>query len=659
MPPWGNRSHLSQLTLSRLGHQQAEAMVEKVTGGKALPREVLQQIVHKTDGVPLFVEELTKTVLESNLFRETETHYELTGSLTPLAIPSTLQDSLMARLDRLSTVREIAQLGATIGREFSYELLQAVSRLDEETLQQGLKQLVAAELVYQRGLEPQAHYQFKHALIQDTAYQSLLKSKRQQLHQQIAQVLMDRFPETVETQPELLAHHYTEASLKEQAIPYWQKAGQRASQRSANMEAVAHLTKGLELLKTLPDTPEHTQQELTLQITLGPPLVATKGYAAPEVETTYTQALALCRQLGETPQLFWVLLGLYRFYLLRPELQTARKLAEQLLRLAQNTPDLAFLPDAHRALGIALFHLGELTAALAHLQQSIALYDPQTHRPDQSPLSGQDPKVGSLSYVSWALWLLGYPDQARESSHEALALAEGLSHPLSLAYALNFAGLLHQCRREGQQAHEQAEALIALCTDQGFQYFLAGGTFLRGWALAKQGPREEGIAQMHQGMAGWRATGAEAITPQWLAFLAEAYGQGGQAEEGLSRLAKALAVVDRTGERFYEAEIYRLKGELTIQQKRQKAKIETDPQSLTSDPQGEAEACFLKAIDISRKQQAKSLELRATVSLARLWRQQGKQAEARQMLAEIYSWFIEGFDTTDLQEAKALLEELH
>ena len=317
LPPWGNRSHLSQMTLSRLGRPQVEAMVERVTGGKALPSEVVEQIVAKTDGVPLFVEELTKTVVESGLLREKEGRYVGAhggAPIPPLAIPATLQDSLMARLDRLSTVRAIAQLGATIGREFSYELLQTVSPLDEVTLQHGLKQLVEAELVYQRGLLPQANYLFKHALIQDTAYQSLLKSTRQQHHRQIAHVLAERFPETVEAQPELVAHHYTEAGLIEQAIPYWQKAGERATQRSAYVEAISHITKGLELLKTLPDTPGCTQQELTLQIALGAPLRATKGMAAPELERGYARARKLCQQTGETPQLFPVLWGLWGFY---------------------------------------------------------------------------------------------------------------------------------------------------------------------------------------------------------------------------------------------------------------------------------------------------------------------------------------------------------
>src|SRR5262245_33029776 len=359
-PPWRPRSHLTQLTLSRLGRAQVEAMVEKVTGSKPLPSDVLHQIVTKTDGVPLFVEELTKMVLESGLVREEEGRYvgaQGGTPIPPLAIPSTLHDSLMARLDRLAPVREIAQVGAVLGREFSYDLLHAVCRVEDSTLQHGLRQLVDAELLYQRGLPPQASYIFKHALIQDTAYQSLLKSKRQQLHQQIAHVLTAQFPETKEHQPELLAHHYTEAGFSEQAIPYWQQAGQRAVQRSANVEAVAHLTKGLELLKTLPETPERISQELTLQLALGTPLMATKGWAAPEVGHVYARARELCKQMGETPQLFPVLFGLWAFYQVRGELQTARELAEQLLSLAQRQQDPALLLQAHYALGDTLMRV--------------------------------------------------------------------------------------------------------------------------------------------------------------------------------------------------------------------------------------------------------------------------------------------------------------
>ena len=336
-PPWGMRSHFTQLTLSRLGRRQVEGMIAGVMGGEVLPSEVVEQVVSKTDGVPLFVEELTKMVLESGLLRKRENHYELSGPLPPLAIPATLQDSLMARLDRLSAVREVAQLGATLGREFTYELLEAVWPGEQATLQRGLAQLVEAELLYQRGLPPQTRYLFKHALIQETAYHSVLKSKRQQYHTRIAQVLEERFPETQETQPELLAHHYTEAGLVAQAIPYWQSAGQRASRRSAHVEAIGHLTKGLELLKTLPDTPERAQQELMLQIALGASLQATKGFAAPEVEQAYTRARELCQQMGETPQLFPVLWDWAVLYCVRGEYKTARELAEQLLSAGPDT----------------------------------------------------------------------------------------------------------------------------------------------------------------------------------------------------------------------------------------------------------------------------------------------------------------------------------
>ena len=345
----------------------------------------------KTDGVPLFVEELTKTVLESGLLQETEEHYELTGPLPPLAIPATLHDSLMARLDRLATVKAVAQLGAVLGRTFSYEVLQAVTPLDEASLQQALARLVDAELLYQRGVPPQATYLFKHALIQEAAYQSLLKSTRQQYHQRIAQVLETRFPATVETQPELVAQHYTAAGCTEQAVPYWQRAGQQASDRSANLEAISHFTTGIELLKTLPETPEHTQHALTLYIALGAALQMTKGHSAPEVEHAYTQAHALCQQVGETPELVPVLFGLWRFYGARPQLHTARELGETLLRLAQRAHDPALAVIAHYALGVTWFWLGALPAARLHLEEGIARYTPDQRR---APVFRMGPRSG-------------------------------------------------------------------------------------------------------------------------------------------------------------------------------------------------------------------------------------------------------------------------
>jgi class 3 adenylate cyclase/predicted ATPase len=662
-PPWDIHSYLSQLTLSRLGRTHVETMVEKVTGGKTLPQEIVQQIVSKTDGVPLFVEELTKAVLESvGSIESGEKHGQ---SSLQLRIPATLQDALMARLDRLGPAKEIAQLGATIGREFNYELLQAVSPLNEGALQQGLKQLVEAELVYQNGAPPHARYLFKHALVQDTAYQSLLKSRRQQLHQQVAQVLEERFPDTTETQPELLAHHYTEAGLIAQALPYWQKAGERAIERSAYVEAVNHLTRGLEVLKALPDTPERIRQELALQIALGGSLMATQGYASVEVEKVYSRALDLCRQVGETPQLFPVLKGLYLFYTVRGELQTTRELGGQLLRLAQSLQDPALLMDAYWSIGVTSSYFGEFASARAPLEQGIALYDPEQHR-SHAFLYGQDPGMFCLSYAAWTLWFLGYPDQALKKSHEALVLARELSHPHSLAVVLNHVAWLHHHRREEHEGKEQAEAAIALSTEHGFAQRVAVGTMLRGWALVEQGQGKEGIAQIRQGLTAYRATGAELMRPYFLALLTEAYGKIGQAEEGLSMLAEALALAHKNWERWYEAELYRLKGTLTLEARGWRLDTSSSsPQASSLKPPvsgealQEAEGYFLKAIEIAQKQQAKSLELRATTSLARLWQQQGKHHEAHSLLLEIYNWFTEGFDTKDLQEAKALLKELN
>ena len=504
-PPWTGRSHLTQVTLHRFMRPQAAEMIRQVAHGKALPPEVVEQIVAKTDGVPLFVEELTKMVLESGLLQEGDDRYTLTGSLPPLAIPTTLHDSLMARLDRLTTVKALAQLGATMGREFSYALLQAVAPWNEETVQQGLHQLVEAEFLYQRGLPPQATYTFKHALIQDVAYQSLLRSTRQHYHQRIAQVLEARFPETVETQPELLAQHYTEAGLMTQAIPYWQRAGQRAIQRSAHLEAIGHLTKGLELLATLPETAERTQQELLLQTTLGPALMITKGFAAPEVEQAYARARALCQQVGETPQGFSVLRGLWQFYNGRGEYQTARELGEQCLQLAQQGHDTARLLEAHHTLWTTQLLLGELPLSRAHLEQGLALYDPQQHRA-LAFLYGHDPGVCCQGVAALTLWVLGYPDQALRQQHATHTLAQEVAHPPSLAFTMMLAAMAHQLRREAHAAHEQAEALMALATEQGFALFVAIAMILRAGALTG---RDSGESRSGSSARAWRTFGRQ------------------------------------------------------------------------------------------------------------------------------------------------------
>jgi predicted ATPase len=616
-------------------------MLRRMTGDRTLPLEIVQQIVAKTDGVPLFVEELTKTVLESGLLRARDDRYEPTGPLPPLAIPATLHDSLMARLDRLAPVKAVAQLGAVLGRTFAYELLQAVTPLDEASLQQALAQLVDAELLYQRGLPPQATYTFKHALIQDAAYASLLRSTRQQYHQRIAQILEAQFAETVATHPELLAQHYTEAGLAEQAVGYWYQAGQRAHERSAHVEAIGHLTKGLEVLTPLPDTREHRQQELALQLTLGQALMATKGAAAPEVGHAYTRARALCQQVGETPLLFPALGGLVIFNLNRGEVQTARELGDQMLSLAQRVQNPADLAHAHIMLGNTLCFLRAWDAARTHLEQGVAFYHAQQPR-SQGFLTETHEGVFGLIRLAQVLWELGYPDQAVQRSREALTMARELAHPGNVVTALFFAADIHRRRREGQSTYEQAEAALGLAREHGFAMRVAQATMLRGWALVEQGQGKAGIAQICQGQAAFRATGAVFATGAYLSLLAEAYGKMGQTEEGLQVIAEPLARSDNSG--GGEAELYRLKGELLL--------------TRSSEHHVEAESNFRQALDVARCQRAKSLELRAAMSLARLWQQQGKDAEARALLAPIYSWFTEGFDTADLQEAKALLEAL-
>jgi class 3 adenylate cyclase/predicted ATPase len=642
-PPWTGRAHLTQLTVNRLPQRQAAEVIRQVAHGKVLPPEVVEQIVAKTDGVPLFVEELTKMVLESGLLQEQDEHYTLTGPLHPLAIPATLHDSLMARLDRLTAVKALAQLGATLGREFSYELLRAVAPWDEGIVNRGLHQLVAAEFLYQRGVPPQATYTFKHALIQDVAYQSLLRSTRQQHHQRIAQALEAQFPEIVATQPELVAQHYTTAGCAEQAVVYWLRAGQHASERSAYLEAVSHFTTGIELLTTLPETPARTQHAVALYIALGAALQMTKGYGAPEVEHAYTQARTLCQQVGETPELVPVLLGLWRFYGVRSQLHTAQEFGETLLRLAQRADDPALSVVAHYTLGATWLYLGALPAARQHLEDGIARYTPDQRRTPAFRI-GQDLGVSCRTNAAVTLWLLGYPDQALAHLHEALALARELSHPFSLAWARGWAALVSQFRRDVPAVHEQAEAVIALSTEHGFPQWVAWGTGLRGWVQAMQGQGEGGMVQVRQGIADLRATGAALFVPYFCTVLADISDHLGHTEDGLQALAEAHTLVEQQEERWWEAEVCRLRGVLLLRQ--------------TGTPHAEAETWLQRALDVAHHQQAKSLELRAAMSLARLWQHEGKRNEALELLTPIYSWFTEGFDTADLQEAKALLDAL-
>jgi class 3 adenylate cyclase/predicted ATPase len=643
VPPWAARAVLAQLTLTRLTRPQAEAMVRGVSGSQALSAEVIRHIVARTDGVPLFAEELTKAVLEASGLAADVDRLALTAPQALRAIPVTLQDALRARLDRLTAGKAVAQLGAVLGRTFAYELLQVVAPLDEGALGRGLSQLVQAEILAQRGMPPQATYTFKHALIQEVAYQSLLRRTRQQVHQRTAQVLTEQFPGLAETQPELLAHHYTEAGLAAEAVEYWQRAGMHSTARSAYAEAAVHCTRGLEVLQTLPDTPPRAQQELFLLLTLAGALRVIKGYAAPEVGQVLSRARELCLHAGDTLELYDILLALGTgYYGNRGELQTSREVMEQALTLAQRLHDPVRLIRAHANLGVSLYFLGELAPARTHLEQALTLPGSQPEHP--SVLSSQDPRLIPLAYAAFALWMLGYPDQALTRIHELLTLVQGLSDPFSLARALHWATSLHLRRRDWAIAQAQAEAALALSNGRGFEQWVGVLTFQRGQALAAQDQYAEGLAQMHQGLATKQAAGSEIGRPGELAQMAAAYGRSGQPEAGRPLLDEALAWMDTHGEDFTAAEVYRIQGELLLRQ------------AVPDAPQ--AEACFQQALAVAHRQQARSYELRAALSLSRLWQRQGKRGDARAVLAPIYSWFTEGFDTADLQEAMALLEAL-
>jgi predicted ATPase len=552
--PWPMRSHHTQITLNRLSARAVREMVALVAARNALASENVEAVIERTGGVPLFVEELTRAMLESG-----------TGKLTAHEIPVTLHDSLMARLDRLGSAKDVLQVGSVIGSEFSYGLLRAVHPASEQELERELRKLTDADLLYFRGIAPDATYQFKHALIRDTAYEALLKTRRRELHSRIAQILDISFTQIAAAHPELLGHHYTEAGLSTQAIPYWQRAGQQAVERSANVEAISHLSRGLELIKALPDAADHAAEELKIQIALGVPLGITKGYASPESQAVYERARELCEQVGETQQLGQVLWALWRLHHVRAEFQRARELGEELLTLAQRNHDRDLLLQAHHALWTTLILLGEFVLAGEHLEQGMAIYDPEQHRSHAFLYGGHDPGACCRGQRGYVLWYLGYPEQAMKSAQEAIALAQKLSHPYSLVMMLECATMIDQLCRNVLETQERAETVVALAREQGFPVWSALATLYHGWALAQQGLEKEGASELHQGMAAYRASGAGLGLPYQLARLAEVYERMGQAQEGLSALREALAATEKTGDRRWAAELYRLKGVLTLQ----------------------------------------------------------------------------------------------
>jgi class 3 adenylate cyclase/tetratricopeptide (TPR) repeat protein len=648
-PGWEARSHMTTLMLNRLSPSSRAVLVERVAEGKALAEEVVEEIIAKTDGVPLFMEELTKAVLESNLLSVRDGRYVFSRELRQLAIPATLTDSLMARLDRMASFKEVAQIGATIGREFSYELLRAVAEIPPDRLDVALSHLEQAGLIVRGGHPPHVTYAFKHALVQDAAHSSLLRSDRKKLHARIAAVIAELYPQKAEREPELLAHHLTEAKQSKAAVDFWLKAGKRAAKTRANLEAIAHLRRGIEVLEGDPEMPDRDRTELALRIELGLALIAARGYAVKEVEENYLRALELGRKLEDGQRVFGATRGLWVCHFIRADMVKAHDLATHMLNMAQQThgsgaAGTGYLIEAHRALGMTMFWDGRFVASRDHLERCIGLYEPGLHR-SLKETYGIDPGIVSSMYLAYLLWFLGRPDDARELSERTLSNAQRMRHPFTLAFALAFRTYLSQHLRDLEDTWDHASRTLAVCSDHGIVFYKQQATMLRGWALAELGDFEDGLRHIRAGLDAYEAMESGLASPWFRSLLASAYRRAGRPDAALRALDDALTIIERTGERSHLAEIHRLQGEIMYAHHGSKAADET-------------EARYLRALEVCRQQEALAWELRTSVSLARLWRDVGKRREAAGLLGSICRRFTQGFDTPDLAEALQTATEL-
>jgi class 3 adenylate cyclase/predicted ATPase len=644
-PPWVGQSQVTVIALNRLDRSEGATLVHRLAGNlRALAPDVVDEIVERTDGVPLFVEELTKAVVEAGADRGYASISAVPAS--SLAVPATLHASLLGRLDRLGpAAKNAAQVGAAIGRDFSYELLAAAVPLAEPELQEALRRLVEAGLVFQRGVPPASSYLFKHALVQDTAYSTLLRGPRQALHRRIAEALEERFPDLVETRPEIVAHHYGEASITDKAITYWHRAGKLSVAKSAVREATAQLRRGLSLLDGLPETRERKQLELDIHVTLTAALMAGKGYADPEVFAALERANRLVTETGAvgTPLHFFVLYGLWTSTFNSGAIAAALGHATNFLSSAQSQPSSGPLLVGHRILAQSLMFSGDYRAALVHYETAASLHRPDEHR-DSAFRYGWDIGVAAYAQLSWALWHRGYPDQSARAADRALALSRQLGHAHTLAHALFLAGMAAVFARDAVTACAHGNDCVAVASEHGFPQWAGQSRVLQGWAVAQTGEAMMGTGRIRNGMAAFEATGARHYTPFFFALLAEALALAGKIEEGLAALDDALATAAGSGAKGWSAEIHRLRGELTGR--------------LPHPDSAKAEDSFRTALAIAREQGTRGYELRAATSLARLWRDEGRRDEARDLLAPIYGSFTEGFDTANLKDAAKLLSEL-
>jgi class 3 adenylate cyclase/predicted ATPase len=648
-PPWIGRPHVTMLTINRLAQREVSAMIDRTAGNKVLSASIRQEIIERTDGIPLFVEEMTKAVLEAESEGAAK-HIVVAVPSPSLDIPATLHSSLMARLDRLGSAKEVAQVGAAIGREFSHALLVAVVGNSRTELLSALDRLLAAGLLFRQGLPPHATYLFKHALVRDAAYGTLLRDPRRALHARIAESLERDFSDIVESRPELLAHHCTEAGLIEKAAGLWGKAGQRSLARSALIEAVVQLTRALEQIATLPGTTALRREQIKLQVALITPLLHVKGYASPETKAAAERARLLIEKaqaLGEPPEdpllLFSALYGLWVSNYVASNGCAMRELSAQFLALAEKQGTTAALLIAHRIVGISLACTGDIAEGRVHFDQALGLYDPAEHR-SLATRFGVDSRVSALSYRSWALWFLGHPGAALADADHAIMDARAIGQATTLIYALGHATFTFVHCGNYAKASAAIDELAALADETGSLHWKPHGIMDRGWLSAATGNPSDAVHMITSGITAYRSTGAAVWISFYLSCLARAHAELDQLDDAWRCSGEAMNAMATTSERWWEPEVYRIAGEIAL--------MSPEPDA------AKAEACFERALAIARAQQAKSWELRVATSMARLWREQGKRDEARELLAPVYAWFTEGFDTLDLKQAKALLDEL-
>jgi predicted ATPase/class 3 adenylate cyclase len=640
-PPWPSYPHTTTMPLTRLDRRAGAALVQRVTGGKTLPKEVTDEILARTDGIPLFIEELTKTVLETGLLRESDGRYVLEGPLPALAIPTTLHASLMARLDRLAPVREVAQIGAVAGRDFHYELLHAVAGMPREKLDDALVQLVRSELIFRRGESPHAVYTFKHALVRDAAYASLLKSRRSHLHAAIANALEQQFPDVAQTQPETLAHHLSEAGVIEKAIGYWLQAGKNAAQRSANVEAIAHVRRGIELTGRLPAAKSRDRSELDFQLVLGPCLIATQGPAANTAVATFSRARELCERLGEPPESVQVRFWLATVNVVRGELPQALEAVEGMPSAAEARGNRGALLNVIRGRAMILMFMGRIVEARDELERAIEMFG-ASEEADRlaARAAGQDAGAAMLALNAWVFWLLGRVDEAVTRMSAALERAEAVQHAHTHAYAWYYASVLHALRGEPAIAQTYAERCLAISEQHGFRQWLGLARAIQRVCAAMLDASSARLDEVKTALDEYQRAGYQlGVTAQFV-LLCPALLLRNEPEAALELIDHGLAIVSHNSERFFEAELYRLKARALL---------------MRGASDAEAEALLQQALQTARSQQARSLELRATTDLTRLWSNQGKRVEARELLSSIYASFSEGFDTQDLKDANTLV----